>query len=97
MSKVPFPFDHENTWPSGLSGSMNRQKEFRNDLMDTFSEDAFKNRREYICGFYRGEHGELYREYPYLAPEQADGFVGETVEKVYEIIHAGIKARNGEE
>lgn len=37
--------------------------------MDIFSEDAFENCREYICGFYRGEHGELYREYPYLTPE----------------------------
>ncbi len=40
------------------------------------------SRRGYICGYYRGEHGELYREYPYLSPEQADGFVAETVQKV---------------
>ncbi len=67
---------------------------FRNDLMDIFSGDAFENRREYICGFYRGEHGELYREYPYLAPEQADGFVAETVEKVGCTIQAALAVRN---
>lgn len=56
---------------------------FRNDLMSIFSEDAFDNRREYICGFYRGEHGELYREYPYLTPDQADMFVHKTAMKIF--------------
>ena len=71
-------------------------KEFKNDLMDIFSEDAFEIRREYICGFYRGEHGELYREYPYLTPEQADGFVGETVEKVGNTIQDALAVWNEE-
>ena len=55
---------------------------FRNDFLDIFSKDAFDSRREYICGFYRGEHGELYRDYPYLSPEQADRFVRRCAEKV---------------
>lgn len=59
---------------------------FINEYMKQFSEDAFDNRREYICGFYRGEHGELYREYPYLSPEQADLFVRETVEKINSLL-----------
>lgn len=61
---------------------------FRNDLMDIFSEDAFDNRREYICGFYRGEHGELCRDYPYLSPEQADWFVAQTTQKVTAALNA---------
>lgn len=56
---------------------------FRNEFMKEFSDDAFDNRREYICEFYCGEeHGQLYREYPYLTPEQADRFVQETVDFV---------------
>ncbi len=55
---------------------------FRNDFLDIFSKDAFDSRREYICGFYRGEHGELYRDYPYLSPEQADRFVRRCAEKI---------------
>ena len=55
---------------------------FRNDFLDIFSKDAFDSRREYICGFYRGEHGELYRDYPYLSPEQADRFVRRCGEKI---------------
>ena len=55
---------------------------YRNDLMDIFSADAFDNRREYICGYYRGEHGELTRNYPYLTPEQADAFVAEAARKI---------------
>lgn len=52
---------------------------FRNRFLDLFSEDAFENRREYICGFYHGEeHGQLHREYPYLTPAGADLFVEET-------------------
>ena len=69
---------------------------FKNDLMDTFSQDAFEHRREYIRGFYRGEHGELYREYPYLTPEQADGFVEETVEKVGSTIQPKLEVWNEE-
>lgn len=55
---------------------------FRNDFLDIFSKDAFDSRREYICGFYRGEHGDLYRDYPYLSPEQADRFVRRCAEKI---------------
>ncbi len=55
---------------------------FTNDFMEIFSRDAFDNRREYICGFYRGQHGELYREYPYLSPERADLFVAQTAESI---------------
>ena len=55
---------------------------FRNDLMDVFSEDAFSSRCGYICGFYRGEHGNLYREYPYMTPEQADQFVSGAARRV---------------
>ena len=52
---------------------------FENEFMDLFSRDAFDNRREYICGFYRsGEHGDLHREYRFLTPEQADAFVRDT-------------------
>lgn len=60
---------------------------FRNTFMKEFSEDAFDDRREYISAFYRGdEHGELYRDYPYLTPERADRFVEETVEKLCELL-----------
>lgn len=52
---------------------------FSNTFMPEFAEDAFDNRREYICGFYHSEeHGPLYREYPFLTPEQADRFVQDT-------------------
>ena len=60
---------------------------FLNEYLDIFSKDAFDNRREYICGFYRGQHGELYRDYPFLNPVQADAFVKKTVESVF----AGVK------
>lgn len=49
---------------------------FDNTFMDQFSKDAFDNRRQYICGFYRSEeHGDLHRAYRYLTPERADSFV----------------------
>lgn len=57
---------------------------FSNEYMKEFTADAFDNRREYVCKFYHSdEHGELYREYPYLNPEQADCFVKETVDYLY--------------
>ena len=57
---------------------------FTNDYMKEFSDDAFDNRRKYVCEFYHSdEHGELYREYPYLTPQQADHFVKETVDCLY--------------
>lgn len=53
---------------------------YENVFMDIFSRDAFENRRKYICGFYRSDrHGNLYREYTYLRPEQADAFVDKTL------------------
>ena len=67
---------------------------FRNDLMDIFSEDAFSVRREYICGYYRGEHGNLYREYPYLTPEKADCFVSEAARKVLSALEPSLAVRN---
>ena len=58
-------------------------KNLNNDYMDIFSVDAFENRRDYICGFYRSDnHGDLHREYKHLTPEQADSFVKETVDKI---------------
>lgn len=52
---------------------------FENTFMDVFSRDAFENRRQYICGFYRGsEYGDLFRGYRYLTEEQADAFVKNT-------------------
>ena len=55
---------------------------FMNDFMDIFSREAFDSRRAYICGFYRGTHGELYRAYPFLAPDQADTFVEKTADSL---------------
>ena len=66
--------------------------EFRNDLMDIFSEDAFSNRRKYICGYYRGEHGNLYREYPWMAPEQADHFVTGAARRVLSALQPSLSA-----
>ena len=57
-------------------------KGFENDLMGMFSRGAFDDRRQYICGFYRGEHGNLHREYPYLTPGEADRFVAEAINQV---------------
>ena len=58
---------------------------FDNDLMDLFSRDAFEDRRQFICSFYRSEeHGDLYREYRYLTKDQADRFVLETSEWILE-------------
>ena len=60
---------------------------FENEFMDIFSSDAFDNRRQYICGFYRGdEHGDLYREYTYLTQKQADAFVSNTSERIFKQI-----------
>lgn len=57
---------------------------FPNVYMKEFPADAFDNRRTYICAFYHSEeHGELYRDYPYLTPEQADCFVAETADNLY--------------
>ena len=61
--------------------------DYDNDLMDLFSRDAFENRRQYICGFYRGDqHGDLHREYTYLTPERAEKFVEDTVAKLLNML-----------
>ena len=60
---------------------------FENDFMDIFAKDAFENRRQYICWFYRNDdRGELEREYKYLTPQQAEDFVQKTVEKLLKTI-----------
>ncbi|MBQ6292798.1 MAG: zinc dependent phospholipase C family protein [Lachnospiraceae bacterium] len=64
-------------------------KGFKNEFMDIFSQDAFEDRRRYICGFYRSdEHGDLHREYRYLTPEEVNNFVAETVKWILELIAA---------
>ncbi len=56
---------------------------YDNEFMDMFAVDAFDNRRQYICGFYRSDnHGDLHREYTYLTPSQAERFVDDTVNKI---------------
>lgn len=58
---------------------------FDNAFMDMFGRDAFDNRREYICGFYRSEeHGDLHRQYRYLTRERADAFVKDTANWILE-------------
>ena len=62
-------------------------EDIENVFMDEFSKDAFENRREYICGYYRSDnHGDLYRDYKYLTKERSDRFVEETTEKISEIL-----------
>lgn len=62
---------------------------FTNEYMKEFPIDAFENRRAYVCEFYQSdEHGELYRAYPYLNPEQADCFVKETADELYSKIQS---------
>ena len=57
--------------------------DYDNEFMDIFSKDAFENRRQYICGFYRSDnHGDLHRKYTYLTPEQSASFVDRTVQKI---------------
>ena len=63
-------------------------EDIKNVFMDAFSEDAFENRREYICGYYRSDnHGDLHRNYQYLTKERSDRFVEETVEKTILHLH----------
>lgn len=69
---------------------------FTNDFMDIFSRNAFDNRREYICGFYHGPHGELYRDYPFLNPAQADAFVEKTAESVFDKLKESLAVWNEE-
>ena len=68
---------------------------FRNDFMDIFSPDAFDDRRGNICGYYRGEHGELYRDYPYLTPAEADAFTAGAAEAIFLKLEEVLAARNG--
>lgn len=55
---------------------------FQNDFLDFFAPDAFDNRREYICGFYRGGREGLDREYPYLTAQEMECFVEECTKKL---------------
>ena len=55
---------------------------FTNTFMEEFAPDAFDNRREHISGFYREEHGNLVREYPYLNETDMELFVGNTIEQL---------------
>ena len=65
---------------------------FENKFMDIFAKDAFENRRQYICWFYRNdERGDFEREYKYLTPEQAEAFVQKTVEKIKTIVRESIE------
>ena len=58
-----------------------------NVFMSAFAEDAFENRRKYICGYYRSDdHGDLHRDYQYLTKDRSDCFVDETVEKLVKIV-----------
>ncbi len=57
---------------------------FKNEFLDFFASDAFENRREYICGFYRAGREDLVREYPYLSEEHMDYFVVNCAKKVAE-------------
>ena len=67
--------------------------DIKNVYMDVFSPDAFENRREYICGFYRSDdHGDLHRDYQYLAKERSDRFVNETVDKIVGIVSRPISS-----
>ncbi len=50
---------------------------FQNEFLDFFAPDAFENRREYICEFYRAGRKDLDREYPYLTEQRMDAFVAE--------------------
>ncbi len=66
-----------------------RAVNFDNVFMDIFSRDAFKNRRQYITGFYHSDnHGELERTYKYLAPEAAEDFVNKAVDVIIKIIQS---------
>lgn len=68
---------------------------FPNDLMDIFAPDAFEDRRHYVCSYYRGEHGELYRDYPWLTPAEADSFVAETSASIEPVLAPVFALRAG--
>ncbi len=55
---------------------------FENEFMDIFTRDAFDNRREYICNFYRAGREGLDREYLYLTKTEMDCFVSESAAKL---------------
>lgn len=68
--------------------------DIRNVFMQEFAEDAFENRREYICGYYRSDnHGDLYRDYRYLTKERSDRFVEETTDLIMEILREENRCR----
>lgn len=58
-------------------------KNLENVFMDIFAADAFENRRQYICSFYRGdEHGDIHRAYKYLTPERVNAFVSDASARI---------------
>ena len=60
---------------------------FENKYMDMFAKNAFDQRREYICGYYRSDnHGDLYRNYEYLTPEQSGEFVEDAVKVILKVL-----------
>ncbi len=61
--------------------------DIKNVYMSVFPEDAFENRRDYICGYYRSDnHGDLHRNYQYLTKERSDQFVDETTNVIMDIL-----------
>lgn len=62
--------------------------DIENVFMDVFAPDAFENRREYICGYYRSDnHGDLHREYQYLTKKRSDRFVDETADILVAVLN----------
>ena len=58
-------------------------RDIKNEFMKEFPVDAFENRQEYICSFYRSDnHGDLHRDYQYLTKEMSDKFVDDAVETI---------------
>ena len=55
---------------------------FRNVYLDFYPPEAFEQRRKHIVDFYSEHRENLDREYPWLTPEQADGFVAIAVKNV---------------
>ena len=64
-----------------------KAEDITNVFMSEFAPDAFENRREYICGYYRSDnHGDLHRDYKYLTKERSDRFVTETASLILEVL-----------
>lgn len=70
-------------------------KDYNNTFMDIFPEDAFIDRRSYICGFYHSdEHGDLHRDYQYLTKERVNRFVADTALYILDSISANTSFRS---